>query len=295
MKTNTIENPSELGPSRANDAALSEYGPEDLYIRLLTETRADKSTLVSRAFFDGGDVLVCAGGRFRFSFNESDGGSVEMTPGDILILYPGNTVTIESLAQGGILRYAIFNGPRVADFFNSFGFYDHLKFATDDQYDTFRTAVGYFEGGNARGALSLLSDALRTFGAYLRLSGRALLFNAITILQRNLSHGIVRLKPVYDEMQVSRSTLHRIFSENGLGGPGEFLRREQYRTARYLLMTTTLPIGEIARRVGIPSSVYFTSFIRRFTGMPPSEFRQSLMTMKPEPVKSRRRGRPQKG
>jgi len=267
-----------MAPSRAVDAALSDFAPGELSIRILTEMRSDRATLVGRAFFDGGDVLVCARGGFRFSF--VDGDFVELEPGDILVLYPGNTVTIDSLREGGILRYAIFNGTRVADFFNSFGFYDHLKFSTDDQYDTFRTAMGYFEAGNARGALSLISDALRTFGAYLRMSGRAMLFDAIKIIQRNLSHGIVRLKPVYAEMNVSRSTLHRIFAENGLGGPGEFMRREQYRIARYLLLTTTMPVSAIAKSVGISSAVYFTAFIRRFTGMPPSDFRQNLLAAK---------------
>jgi len=271
------------------------YSEEELSIRLLTELRANKATLVSRAFFDGGDVLVCAGGQFRLSFVEASQSPVLLEPGDILILYPGNIVTIDSLAPNGVLRYAIFNGTRVADYFNSFGFYDHLKFSTDDQYDTFHTAITRLEQGDARGALSLITEALRTFGAYLRMSGRAQLFGAITILQRNLSHGIVRLRPVLEEMDISRSTLHRIFSENGLGGPGEFLRREQFRLARYLLMTTTMSTAEIARHVGIPSAIYFTTFIRRFTGMPPKEFRRSLITMKPTDDPPRhRRGRPRK-
>lgn len=291
----------------AYDAALNGFSPEELSIRMLTELHADKSVLARRIFFDGGEVLVCAEGRFRFSFGGNAGtrtvrasrtdarapeagalrnnpvlsaprgqtSTVELAPGEILVVYPGNVVTIESLKPKGHLRYAILNGTRTDEFFDSFGFYDRLKFTTDAQYDTFLNAVAQFEAGNPRGALSLIYDAFRTFGTALRQGKRrATLFDAIRVIHRNLAQGIVRLQPIYDELDLSRATLHRIFTENGLPGPGEFLRQEQMRRARHLLTSTTLPIRDVAKRIGIPSPVYFTEFVRKFAGTTPTKLRQ---------------------
>lgn len=259
----------------AYDATVNGFSEEELSIRMLTELHADKSVLARRAFFDGGDVLVCTSGLFRFTFGTEGGERIELAPGEILVVYPGNVVTIESLKPKGHLRYAILNGTRVDDFFDSFGFYDGLKFTTDAQYETFRNAAAQFESGNARGALSLIHDALRTFSVSLRQGKRITLFNAIQIIHRNLAQGIVRLQPVYDELDVSRATLHRVFTENALPGPGEFLRHAQLRKARHLLTTTTLAIGEIGKRVGIPSPVYFTEFVRKFAGTTPTKLREA--------------------
>lgn len=251
------------------------FSSEELSVRLLTELRSDKARLTDRTFFDGGDVLDCVSGSFCFRFGRDRGEAIILQPGEKLVIYPGNIVSIESLKSGGRLRYLILNGTRVDEFLDSFGFYDHLKFTADSQPESFRLCTELLKGENPRNALTYVSDMMRTFGQSLRSGGRGQLVDAIKVIHRNLGQGVVRLKPVYTEMKISRATLHRLFADNGLTGPGEFLRNEQYRKAHYLLTATALPIGEVARRIGIPSPVYFTEFIRKFADMTPSELRRN--------------------
>ena len=121
--------------------------------------------------------------------------------------------------------------------------------------------------------LSRVIDALRTFQQRLRQEYGGTLNDAVRVIHENLANGIVGIKPVCDVLNVSRSCLNGLFVRTGLGCPAAFIRREQLAIACRLLRTTSLPVVEIGKRVGIRSPVYFSSFIRRLTGLTPTEFR----------------------
>jgi AraC-like DNA-binding protein len=67
----------------------------------------------------------------------------------------------------------------------------------------------------------------------------------------------------------------RVFRDSVGLSPGAFLMEERIRRATTLLHSTTLPIGEVARRCGYTDLNYFVRVFRQSTGMPPGRFRRS--------------------
>jgi transcriptional regulator GlxA family with amidase domain len=59
-----------------------------------------------------------------------------------------------------------------------------------------------------------------------------------------------------------------------MGGDGSLPGRLRLRMASVLLGETTLPVSEIMRRVGFGDATHFGRTFRKYTGYPPSEYRQ---------------------
>lgn len=255
------------------DFSTREFQKEELSLRLVSTLEAAKvETFARDLYLDGGYVMACKSGLFSFSFK--DGEAIELSPGEVLVVYPGNVMTMRALKAGGRINRVAFSGTKASDFLNGFGFYDRLRFDADVQDDTFKAILRASESGMRKEeVLSHLIDALRTFQQMLRQKYGAVLNDAVCVIHRNLSQGIVGLKPVCDALSVSRSHLNDLFVRNGLGSPATFIRRQQLAIACRLLRTTAMPIVEIGKSVGINSSVYFSSFIRRMTGCTPTELR----------------------
>lgn len=72
----------------------------------------------------------------------------------------------------------------------------------------------------------------------------------------------------------SRSHVLKLFRRHlGMSAKGYVIDR-QLREARELLLSTTLPISEIGRVVGLPDPYHFSKLFRRHVGLAPREFRQ---------------------
>jgi len=84
----------------------------------------------------------------------------------------------------------------------------------------------------------------------------------------------IRVQEVVDKAFVSRSTLESRFQEHLGRSIHEEIRRIQFDQARQLLMTTNLPIKQVAQQIGIPSVQYFTVAFRQETGQTPGQFRR---------------------
>ncbi len=67
--------------------------------------------------------------------------------------------------------------------------------------------------------------------------------------------------------------------------PGEYLIRRRIEAARELLNMTALPIGEIARRVGLENVYYFSRIFRKKVGASPTEYRRGIREAPPAPKK----------
>ena len=255
------------------DFSARSYSKEELELRLIATLEAPKVETVFRdLYFAGGNVLACKAGCFSFGFKKGE--SVRLSPGEVLVVYPGNVVTIRSLKAGSLLNYVVFNGTKAADFLGEFGFFDKLHFAADIQDETFMSVLRASEDGMRKEeVLSHVTDALRTFQQTLRQAYGSVLNDAVRVIHRNLAQGIVGIKPVCDVLNVSRSHLNGLFVRTGLGNPAAFIRREQLAIACRLLRTTSMPIVDIGKSVGITSPIYFSSFIRRLTGRTPTAIR----------------------
>lgn len=126
------------------------------------------------------------------------------------------------------------------------------------------------------------------------LPARANLFNLLWILAEPLSK--YRKHPAVDaaeeifesrmgepismaelsrEVEISHNQLIRLFRQEHGVTPAAFLRNRRAEEARRLLTTTTLPIKEIAARVGIPNLHYFNSFVREYHDVGPRQLRHN--------------------
>jgi len=250
----------------------------DVVVRSIADLKTEKKRLVDSILFDGLDILRCYEGSFRFSFKDRP--SILLKKGETLIIYPRHIVTIDALEKTNRIVYGIFEGWDVVDYFDSLGFFDCAKGRTEAHYDSIEELRNQLEEGKKRRpednrhCLSLLTDILTSQAAELRKHGDPLVFDAVKYIHKNLRERVVHLKPLCEQLGISRVHLHRLFQKAGLGSPSDFMREMQMRYARDLLENTRLNFSEIATQTGFLSSAHFTTFVKRMTGHTPSQIRQ---------------------
>ncbi|RMD81665.1 MAG: AraC family transcriptional regulator [Lentisphaerae bacterium] len=81
-----------------------------------------------------------------------------------------------------------------------------------------------------------------------------------------------------NQLGVSREYLSRIFRRHLGKSPYRYICEHRIHNATILLQTTTMSIRDIAACLGFSSPETFTTVFRRFTGMPPSQFRKTSCT-----------------
>lgn len=77
-------------------------------------------------------------------------------------------------------------------------------------------------------------------------------------------------------LPTSRRTLHRRFLETLGRAPGEVIRRTRTERAKRLLVTTLLPVTQVAVRCGYPNPSQLTRDVKRATGEPPLRYRAKM-------------------
>ncbi len=76
-------------------------------------------------------------------------------------------------------------------------------------------------------------------------------------------------------LHCSESTVRRLFRRNAQASPVAWINQHRMARARQLLTTTRLPIGEVARRAGVPDAFYFSKLFKQTTGESPRVFRRN--------------------
>jgi len=247
----------------------------DVCIRSLTELRTAPEILIKDVYFDGGDVLRCYEGRFRFVLDNRP--PIVICAGESIVVYPGQRVTIEALDATNLILYAIYDGNDVAAYFDRFGFFDGMHGKTSTQTEVFHQVMRWLSGDPAAdhsGLGALMASALTTYAHDFMENGNALVCEAIRQIRLNLKNRIVRIDPLCDQLKVSRSYLHRAFRNAGLLGASEFIKQEQLRHALHLLKATDKSIADIAEESGFLSVTHFATFVRSRTGKSPRELRR---------------------
>ncbi|WP_436235571.1 helix-turn-helix domain-containing protein [Paenibacillus sp. LjRoot153] len=104
-------------------------------------------------------------------------------------------------------------------------------------------------------------------------STHVLMRRAKLYIRDNLSQAL-QLKDVANYLSVSERHLSRLFSEGIHESFTNFIRSERIRQAAHLLLSSDLPIKEIAEMTGFSSVHYFSRIFLMEKKVPPGRFRQ---------------------
>ena len=133
---------------------------------------------------------------------------------------------------------------------------------------------GYRQAALAQLTL-LLIDIARLAGDVvddLRRSGEPLLAEVFTVIDRRLGEPL-SLRDVANELGITAGHLTTVVRRRTGRTVQEWIIERRMAEARNLLSDTELPVGEIARRVGMSDPGYFSRLFRRTHGASPRQWR----------------------
>lgn len=96
------------------------------------------------------------------------------------------------------------------------------------------------------------------------------------MIEEKLSLGLcdeATVTGVAKEMNLSRSQCSKLFSKVYGLSPRQYVSQQKLKLAKELLVTTHLPMTDIAEKLGFHSASHFSRQFRRWTGQSPSEFK----------------------
>lgn len=96
------------------------------------------------------------------------------------------------------------------------------------------------------------------------------------MIEEKLSLGLCEeatVAGVAKEMNLSRSQCSKLFTKVYGLSPRQYVSQQKLKLAKELLVTTHLPMTDIAEKLGFHSASHFSRQFRRWTGQSPSEFK----------------------
>lgn len=99
--------------------------------------------------------------------------------------------------------------------------------------------------------------------------------STLEFIESNYRHKI-SLELLANEVKLSSSHFHKIFSKVMNMSPNEYLTKVRLEKAKELLVKTDLNIFEIALQCGFENTPYFNFIFKKHLGMSPGEFRKRL-------------------
>ncbi|MFS0774471.1 response regulator [Neobacillus sp. 3P2-tot-E-2] len=97
---------------------------------------------------------------------------------------------------------------------------------------------------------------------------------AIDYINNNLKNELTQ-KEVADHVHLNPSYLSSLFKEHVKLTFSEYVTRRRIQRAKELLMTTNLPINDIAEESGYKTAKYFIKIFRELEGVTPSAYRKN--------------------
>ncbi len=164
-----------------------------------------------------------------------------------------------------------------------------------DFLDAYGVRTGIYPCADARKYFDLAFETAKFGGAYAE-SGRTVADCVHKIIarcaatrvpvQRSDEHSIreelnaslykkLDLDELADKMHVSKSNLIRVFKKRYGVTPYEYLLSAKIEAAKILLITTALPVKEIANRLCISDEHYFSTLFLKRVGVRPRVFRET--------------------
>ena len=90
----------------------------------------------------------------------------------------------------------------------------------------------------------------------------------------------IRIVDIVRHIGYGRARLFELFKRHTGLSPNDYLLRFRIRKAQDLLVQTDLSVREIARRIGMLDSSYFSIMFKRQTGRSPSSYRRTATAMR---------------
>ena len=101
---------------------------------------------------------------------------------------------------------------------------------------------------------------------------------AIEFIDSNFSKDIL-LKDIADSISFSPTYFHKIFTAYTGQTPHKYLLQKRITAAKHYLLTTDIPISEVAGMCGFSSFSYFDYQFKKQVGMTPHKYRDSDFTI----------------
>ena len=98
--------------------------------------------------------------------------------------------------------------------------------------------------------------------------------NAMEYIQSHLSDSL-SLEELAEHLHISPSHLSRTFKKNCRQSLTDYINNERIAKAKEYLETTDRLTYEIAELIGYKDATYFSSIFKKYTGLTPTEYRQS--------------------
>ena len=159
---------------------------------------------------------------------------------------------------------------------------------SDGQYttaDLFRIQAGLFE------VLHLLADYASnraetivspTAGHYATLIAQSIksAFGAENVREQNFQHGEIRIEQIAADLGISSGYALEVFRQVYGTSPRSYLSELKLHEAKQLIQQPDLAFTAIAARLGYSTLPHFSRQFKRWTGMSPREYRQTLGRVK---------------
>ena len=93
------------------------------------------------------------------------------------------------------------------------------------------------------------------------------------IIEQNISNPGFSIDLIVEKMLISRSSLYSKFKELTGQSLGAYIEDYRISRAKEMLTTTDMTMSEISDALGFSTQRYFSTFFRKKTGIPPSQYR----------------------
>jgi AraC-like DNA-binding protein len=126
---------------------------------------------------------------------------------------------------------------------------------------------------------TLAYEIIMQLGRNLAPSRPHVLTKALDYIERGLSEPLTN-QSVCAQTGLSVTHFNRLFRTSMGMPPMKYVVRQRVAWAKRLLKTTSLSIKEVARTIGYENQLYFSALFKNHEGIPPKEYRASLLKRK---------------
>ena len=177
-----------------------------------------------------------------------------------------------------VVCWATFDGEGAAPFLEGYGYPRRARRSGEGPVYLFDEIAGLFavqSPFSMRRLVSLYAELIARMGEGENDATEAgrLVNECVRLIHAGYADPAFNVNRMAAELRVHRTTLDRVFRQKIRLSPIDYLIRFRLQRGLSLLAETSLPVAEVAARVGISQSGYFSRLIRRTVGMTPSEYR----------------------